>query len=120
MREGLRERIDDLAALGRRPGLGTIMVGDDPGSQSYIAGKHRDCAEVGIRSLRIDLPADASQSPSVIPVVGMRRASASDLDTSHDHDQQRPDVFCTVPRIGPPQRAVLAATRPIRPTPSGG
>jgi len=44
----------------KRPGLGTILVGDDPASQTYIAGKHRDCAEVGIRSLRIDLPASAS------------------------------------------------------------
>jgi methylenetetrahydrofolate dehydrogenase (NADP+)/methenyltetrahydrofolate cyclohydrolase len=43
-------------------GLGTIIVGDDPGSHSYVAGKHRDCAEVGINSLRIELPANASQS----------------------------------------------------------
>ncbi|GAB3686920.1 bifunctional methylenetetrahydrofolate dehydrogenase/methenyltetrahydrofolate cyclohydrolase [Saccharopolyspora tripterygii] len=68
IRAGLRERIDDLAALGRRPGLGTIMVGNDHGSQSYVAGKHRDCAEVGIRSLRIDLPADASQGQIVAAV----------------------------------------------------
>ena len=44
----------------KRPGLGTILVGDDPASMTYVAGKHRDCAEVGIRSLRIDLPASAS------------------------------------------------------------
>lgn len=44
----------------KRPGLGTILVGADPASQTYIAGKHRDCAEVGIRSLRVDLPASAS------------------------------------------------------------
>ncbi|MDR1766931.1 MAG: bifunctional methylenetetrahydrofolate dehydrogenase/methenyltetrahydrofolate cyclohydrolase [Propionibacteriaceae bacterium] len=49
-----------LAERGRRPGLGTILVGDDPGSQLYVAGKHRDCAEVGIESIRVDLPADAS------------------------------------------------------------
>lgn len=56
----------DIAAqvksLSRQPGLGTILVGDDPGSVSYVAGKHRDCAEVGIASIRIDLPATASES----------------------------------------------------------
>jgi methylenetetrahydrofolate dehydrogenase (NADP+)/methenyltetrahydrofolate cyclohydrolase len=44
------------------PGLGTVLVGDDPGSHSYVAGKHRDCQEVGIQSIRIDLPETASQS----------------------------------------------------------
>jgi len=48
--------------LERQPGLGTILVGTDPGSLSYVAGKHRDCAEVGIASIRIDLPATASES----------------------------------------------------------
>jgi methylenetetrahydrofolate dehydrogenase (NADP+)/methenyltetrahydrofolate cyclohydrolase len=43
------------------PGLGTVLVGDDPGSRAYVAGKHRDCAEVGIESIRVDLPADATQ-----------------------------------------------------------
>jgi len=50
-----------VKALNRQPGLGTILVGDDPGSVSYVAGKHRDCAEVGIASIRIDLPATASE-----------------------------------------------------------
>jgi methylenetetrahydrofolate dehydrogenase (NADP+) / methenyltetrahydrofolate cyclohydrolase len=54
--------VADLRAAGRVPGLGTILVGDDPGSRAYVAGKHRDCAEVGIESLRIDLPASASQA----------------------------------------------------------
>lgn len=58
----LRPRVARLANAGAQPGLGTILVGDDPGSRSYVAGKHRDCAEVGIRSLRIDLPADSSQA----------------------------------------------------------
>jgi methylenetetrahydrofolate dehydrogenase (NADP+)/methenyltetrahydrofolate cyclohydrolase len=47
--------------LSRPPGLGTILVGTDPGSLSYVAGKHRDCAEVGIASIRIDLPATATE-----------------------------------------------------------
>jgi methylenetetrahydrofolate dehydrogenase (NADP+)/methenyltetrahydrofolate cyclohydrolase len=57
----LKERVDALATRGIRPGLGTLLVGEDPGSVSYVAGKHRDCAEVGIASIREDLPADASQ-----------------------------------------------------------
>lgn len=57
----LAERVAALAARGIRPGLGTLLVGEDPGSLSYVAGKHRDCAEVGIASIREDLPADATQ-----------------------------------------------------------
>lgn len=49
-----------LKAKGKSLGLGTLLVGDDPGSHSYVAGKHRDCAEVGIQSIRIDLPASAT------------------------------------------------------------
>lgn len=55
----LAERVRRLDERGVTAGLGTIMVGDDPGSRAYVAGKHRDCAEVGIASIRIDLPADA-------------------------------------------------------------
>jgi methylenetetrahydrofolate dehydrogenase (NADP+)/methenyltetrahydrofolate cyclohydrolase len=58
----LRERVAALTARGVTPGLGTLLVGDDPGSRAYVAGKHRDCAEVGIASIRVDLPADASQA----------------------------------------------------------
>jgi methylenetetrahydrofolate dehydrogenase (NADP+)/methenyltetrahydrofolate cyclohydrolase len=56
----LAERIAALKSRGVVPGLGTLLVGEDPGSLSYVAGKHRDCAEVGIESIRVDLPADAS------------------------------------------------------------
>ncbi|TRW43798.1 bifunctional methylenetetrahydrofolate dehydrogenase/methenyltetrahydrofolate cyclohydrolase [Georgenia yuyongxinii] len=58
----LTQRVAALAARGITPGLGTVLVGDDPGSRAYVAGKHRDCAEVGIASLREDLPASASQA----------------------------------------------------------
>lgn len=51
-----------VKSLSRQPGLGTILVGADPGSVSYVAGKHRDCAEVGIASIRIDLPVTASEN----------------------------------------------------------
>lgn len=57
----LATRVAVLRERGITPGLGTVLVGEDPGSRSYVAGKHRDCAEVGIASLRADLPADASQ-----------------------------------------------------------
>ena len=58
----LASRIAALRARGVVPGLGTLLVGDDPGSHSYVGGKHRDCAEVGIESIRIDLPASASDA----------------------------------------------------------
>jgi len=58
----IKERVFRLRAQGVAPGLGTILVGDDPGSRAYVAGKHRDCAEVGIESIRIDLPVDSTQS----------------------------------------------------------
>jgi methylenetetrahydrofolate dehydrogenase (NADP+) / methenyltetrahydrofolate cyclohydrolase len=58
----LTERVAALAERGVVPGLGTVLVGDDPGSATYVAMKHRDCAEVGITSLRADLPADATQA----------------------------------------------------------
>lgn len=57
----LAGRVAALQVQGVRPGLGTVLVGDDPGSHSYVAGKHRDCAEVGIASIRVELPATASQ-----------------------------------------------------------
>jgi methylenetetrahydrofolate dehydrogenase (NADP+) / methenyltetrahydrofolate cyclohydrolase len=57
----LKERVAALAARGVLPGLGTILVGDDPGSRAYVGGKHRDCAQVGIASIRRDLPASATQ-----------------------------------------------------------
>jgi methylenetetrahydrofolate dehydrogenase (NADP+) / methenyltetrahydrofolate cyclohydrolase len=57
----LKERVAVLAAAGRVPGLGTVLVGDDPGSRAYVNGKHRDSLEVGIASIRRELPADASQ-----------------------------------------------------------
>jgi methylenetetrahydrofolate dehydrogenase (NADP+) / methenyltetrahydrofolate cyclohydrolase len=58
----LTERVTKLREQGVVPGLATILVGDDPGSRWYVAGKHRDCAEVGIHSIRVDLPEDSPQS----------------------------------------------------------
>ncbi|MCK0440001.1 bifunctional methylenetetrahydrofolate dehydrogenase/methenyltetrahydrofolate cyclohydrolase [Gordonia alkaliphila] len=56
----LSQRVEALRAAGITPGLGTILVGDDPGSHSYVKGKHADCAKVGVASIRRDLPADAT------------------------------------------------------------
>jgi methylenetetrahydrofolate dehydrogenase (NADP+)/methenyltetrahydrofolate cyclohydrolase len=61
IRSALKERVALLAERGIVPGLGTVLVGDDPGSRAYVNGKHRDCAEVGIASIRRDLPAEATQ-----------------------------------------------------------
>lgn len=58
----LAERVAALREQGIVPGLGTLLVGDDPGSRSYVGGKHRDSAEIGIESIRVDLPEDASEA----------------------------------------------------------
>ncbi len=57
----LKERVEALKAKGITPGLGTVLVGDDPASHSYVGGKHKDCAEVGIASIRVDLPEETTQ-----------------------------------------------------------
>ncbi|HET6153934.1 MAG TPA: bifunctional methylenetetrahydrofolate dehydrogenase/methenyltetrahydrofolate cyclohydrolase [Marmoricola sp.] len=61
IKDELKSRIAALAEKGIVPGLGTVLVGDDPGSRWYVNGKHKDCAEVGISSIRVDLPATATQ-----------------------------------------------------------
>lgn len=58
----LAVRVTALKAKGITPGLGTVLVGDDPGSHSYVGGKHRDCHEVGIKSIRVELPANATEA----------------------------------------------------------
>ena len=61
IKNNLAQRVSALKAKGINPGLGTILVGDDAGSHAYVNGKHKDCAEVGISSIRIDLPKTATQ-----------------------------------------------------------
>ena len=63
-----------VSALANKPGLGTILVGDDPGSHSYVGGKHKDCAEVGIHSIRIDLPATATQADLLAAIADLNAA----------------------------------------------
>jgi methylenetetrahydrofolate dehydrogenase (NADP+)/methenyltetrahydrofolate cyclohydrolase len=72
----LTEQVIELKQRGITPGLGTLLVGDDPGSHSYVAGKHRDCAEVGVHSVRIDLPANAKEADL--------RAAIRDLNEARD------------------------------------
>jgi methylenetetrahydrofolate dehydrogenase (NADP+)/methenyltetrahydrofolate cyclohydrolase len=74
VRADLAKQVELLKAKGVVPGLGTILVGDDPGSLSYVGGKHRDCAEVGIASIRIDLPASASQADVMAAVKELNAA----------------------------------------------
>ena len=62
IKKEITTQVAELKQRGITPGLGTLLVGDDPGSHAYVSGKHRDCAEVGIKSIRIDLPASASKS----------------------------------------------------------
>jgi methylenetetrahydrofolate dehydrogenase (NADP+)/methenyltetrahydrofolate cyclohydrolase len=68
IKEDLTRRVEALRRQGIVPGLGTILVGEDPGSQSYVAGKHRDCAEVGVQSIRRDLP-DSTTEEELLAVV---------------------------------------------------
>ena len=62
VKQVLADRVSELVARGVTPGLATVLVGDDPGSHAYVGGKHRDCAEVGIASIRVDMPADSTQA----------------------------------------------------------
>jgi methylenetetrahydrofolate dehydrogenase (NADP+)/methenyltetrahydrofolate cyclohydrolase len=75
IKKDLAVRTTALKASGKFPGLGTILVGDDPGSHSYVSGKHRDCKEVGITSLRVDLPASASQSDVLAAIKDLNSAA---------------------------------------------
>ena len=71
----LAQRVARLVEAGYQPGLATVLVGDDPGSRWYVAGKHRDCAEVGIASIARELPGDASEA-DILSVVSELNASA--------------------------------------------
>jgi len=72
----LAQRVIELKQRGIAPGLGTLLVGDDPGSHKYVAGKHKDCDEVGVHSIRIDLPSSASKNDI--------KAAIKDLNDARD------------------------------------
>jgi methylenetetrahydrofolate dehydrogenase (NADP+)/methenyltetrahydrofolate cyclohydrolase len=73
IKEELRQIVEKLT---NKPGLGTVLVGDDPGSHSYVGGKHKDCAEVGINSIRVDLPGSAKEADVL--------AAIKDLNNSNE------------------------------------
>ena len=73
--ESIKQEIASrVTKLSNKPGLGTILVGDDPGSHSYVNGKHRDCAQVGINSIRVDLPASASKADVLYAIADLNAA----------------------------------------------
>jgi methylenetetrahydrofolate dehydrogenase (NADP+)/methenyltetrahydrofolate cyclohydrolase len=74
IKKELELRTSALKSRGITPGLGTVLVGDDPGSHSYVGGKHRDCQEVGINSIRIDLPATATQADVLAAIKDLNSA----------------------------------------------
>lgn len=74
IKRDLATRTTALKAKGITPGLGTVLVGDDAGSHSYVAGKHRDCHEVGINSIRVDLPASATQADVLAAIKDLNAA----------------------------------------------
>lgn len=74
IKSSLSDRVATLHSRGIKPGLGTVLVGDDPASHSYVAGKHRDCQEVGIASLRVELPENASQSDVLAAIQDLNNA----------------------------------------------
>ena len=74
IKKDLALRTSALKSGGVTPGLGTVLVGDDPGSHSYVGGKHRDCQEVGINSIRIDLPATATQADVLAAIKDLNAA----------------------------------------------
>ena len=75
IKNNLAQRVSALKAKGINPGLGTILVGDDAGSHAYVNGKHKDCAEVGISSIRIDLPKTATQTDVMNAIIQLNNDS---------------------------------------------
>ena len=74
IKKDLAARVVELKKKGITPGLGTVLVGDDPGSHSYVGGKHRDCQEVGVTSIRVDLPESASQADVLAAIKDLNSA----------------------------------------------
>ena len=130
IKRGLRERVAALVARGAPPALGTVLVGHDPASAIYVAGKHRDCAETGIESIRVDLPENASQAEIADAV---DRLNANPRCTGYIVQLPLPagiDELSIVERIDPAKdadglhpvnlgRLVLGAPGPLPCTPAG-
>jgi len=126
----LTQRVAALAARGIVPGLGTILVGDDPGSHWYVNAKHRDCAEVGISSMRRDLPATATQADVLAAVDGLNADPACTGFLVQLPLPKGLDEFAVLERVDPAKdadglhptnlgRLVLGETAPLPCTPYG-
>ena len=74
IKKDLAARVVELKKKGITPGLGTVLVGDDPGSHSYVGGKHKDCQEVGVTSIRVDLPESATQADVLAAIKDLNNA----------------------------------------------
>ena len=91
IKTNLAERVNKLKAQGIQPGLGTLLVGEDPGSMKYVAGKHADCQEVGITSVKKELPADASFDDIAAAVRELNENAIIDMiDPAKDADGMHP------------------------------
>ncbi len=117
----LAVRVEALHAVGVRPGLGTVLVGDDPGSHWYVGAKHRDCAEIGIESIRVDLPASATQAEVESDIdrlnadpacTGFLVQQPTGLDEYGAAVPGRPRQGRRRPAPGQPRRLVLGRARP--------
>jgi methylenetetrahydrofolate dehydrogenase (NADP+)/methenyltetrahydrofolate cyclohydrolase len=126
----LAEQIAVLRTQGILPGLGTILVGDDPGSTWYVNAKHKDCAEVGIASIRIDLPASATQSEVLAAVDSLNADPACTAYLVQLPLPRGLDEFEVLSRVDPAKDAdglhpmnlgklVLNSPAPIACTPAG-
>jgi methylenetetrahydrofolate dehydrogenase (NADP+)/methenyltetrahydrofolate cyclohydrolase len=130
IRADLTERVARLRDRGVVPGLGTVLVGDDPGSHSYVAGKHRDCAQVGIASVQRELPASATQQ-DVLAVVDELNADPActgyivqlplpgDLDANAVLERMDPDKDADGLHPMNLGRLVLGRAAPLPCTPRG-
>lgn len=103
IKSDLASRVATLKSRGITPGLGTVLVGQDPGSLSYVAGKHRDCAEVGMHSIHIDLPESASENDVL--------AAVRDLNASQECSGYI--VQLPLPKVINTQR-ILEAIDPVK------
>ena len=110
IKEELKERVEALKAKGITPGLGTVLVGDDPASRSYVGAKHRDCAEIGINSIRVDLPGDITQEELDAEIDKLNNDPAC---TSYIVQLPLPTWTPTACwSASPPRRTLTACTRP--------
>lgn len=130
VKQQLATRVEALKAKGITPGLATVLVGDDPGSHAYVGGKHRDCAEVGIASIRVDMPETSTQAEVDAAVRGLNADPAvtgyivqlplpKGLDSNHVLELMDPDKDADGLHPMNLGRLVLGIDAPLPCTPRG-